>query len=88
MEKERERGRGLFCYTVQGSSPSWWESEGSRSWRCLVTLCQEPGSGDGGGGGVNASAHLAFWVYTQTRILMHDIVQPTIKVDLPSLINI
>lgn len=37
--------------------------------------------------GVNAGAQLAFWVYTQTRILVHDIVQPTIKVDLPSLIN-
>lgn len=41
----------------------------------------------GGGKGVNASAQLAFWVYTHTRILVHDIVQPTIKVDLPSLIN-
>lgn len=45
------------------------------------------GARSGGGKGVNASAQLAFWVYTQTRILVHDIVQPTIKVDLPSLIN-
>lgn len=36
---------------------------------------------------VNASAQLDFWVYTQIGILLHDIVQPTIKVDLPSLIN-
>lgn len=84
MEKEGER-EGLFCCTVQGCSPSWWESQGSRSWRLLVTLCLEPGAG--GGKGVNTSAQLAFWVYTQTRILVHDIVQPTIKVDLPSLIN-
>lgn len=48
-----------------------------------VSRSQERGGG--GGKGVNASAQLAFWVYTQTRILVHDIVQPTIKVDLPSL---
>lgn len=50
MEKEGER-EGLFYCTVQGCSPSWWESQGSRSWRLLVTLCPEPGAGGGGGEG-------------------------------------